>query len=260
VVGTLAQSLGWRAALQVIGLAGLPVALLVVLTVPEGRRPKPSAETREPFTHALAAIARRPALVHLMIGYGLVAICASGETQWSPSFFMRSYGMTMAQVGVWSGLASGVAGVAGLLSGGLLASALVPRDPRWELRIPVITVAISLPLFALMLLSPTAWLAIVMQFFAKYVSAVGGGVALAAVQSFVEPHRRATAVSIILFLSSVLGLGLGPYLIGAISDLLAPSLGQESLRYAMLLTCVVIVWSLVHFVIAERRTLQDRLN
>jgi len=195
-----------------------------------------------------------------MVGYGLHSICSSGVTQWSPSFLIRSYGMSMAQVGAWSGLATGVAGIAGLLTGGLLANWLAPHDVRWELRIPVITVLLSLPFFALMFLSPTAWLSLAMQVFAKYFSAVGGGVALAAVQSFVEPHRRATAVSIILFLSSLLGLGLGPYLIGVISDLLAPSLGQESLRYALLFACVVIAWSVVHFVIAERRTLQDRLN
>jgi len=260
VVGLLAESFGWRGALQIIGLAGVPLALLIILTVPEGLRPKPSAETREPFTKALAAILRRPALLHLMVGYGLHSICTSGVTQWSPSFLIRSYGMSMAQVGAWSGLATGVAGIAGLLTGGLLANWLAPHDVRWELRIPVITVLLSLPFFALMFLSPTAWLSLAMQVFAKYFSAVGGGVALAAVQSFVEPHRRATAVSIILFLSSLLGLGLGPYLIGVISDLLAPSLGQESLRYALLFACVVIAWSVVHFVIAERRTLQDRLN
>jgi predicted MFS family arabinose efflux permease len=260
VVAVLAHQLGWRHALQVIGLAGVPLAILILLTVPEGRRAKPSAETRESARQAISAILKRPAMRHLVIAYALCTICTFGVTQWSPTYLIRSFGMTMTEVGAWSGLTVAVGSISGLLSGGLLATWLAPRDRRWELRLPAITMALCVPLFAIMFLAPTAWLALLMQFLAKYFSGLGGGVALAAVQTFAEPHRRATAVSIMLFLSSLLGLGLGPYMIGAASDLLAPTFGQESLRYALLVACVLIAWSVIHFVLAERRTLQDRVN
>jgi MFS family permease len=181
-------------------------------------------------------------------------------TQWMPTLLIRSFGMTMAQVGAWSGMASAVGGVLGLLTGGLLASWLAPRDPSWELRLPAITYAIYIPLYILMILSPTALAALLLKTIANFVASIGAGLALASVQSFAEPNRRATAVAIALFLSSLLGMGLGPYVIGALSDILAPSLGRESLRYAMLISCAIVVWAVVHFCLATKHSAKDRVN
>jgi MFS family permease len=146
------------------------------------------------------------------------------------------------------------------LTGGVAATWLVRRDPRWELWIPAIALGASTPLFVWMALSPTAWMALVLKGCASYLGAISGGVALAAIQSFAEPHRRATAVSLVIFTSSLLGTGVGPVVIGTLSDLLAPSFGRESLRYALLISCVMLVWSVVHFLLSGRRTLKDRVN
>jgi hypothetical protein len=55
-------------------------------------------------------------------------------------------------------------------------------------------------------------------------------------------------------------MGLGPYVIGALSDILAPSLGRESLRYAMLISCAIVVWAVVHFCLATKHSAKDRVN
>jgi MFS family permease len=260
IVGAIGQTLGWRAALQIVGLAGAPLALLSWLTLREPMRPQAQTPTNEPALQAIGALMRRPAFVHLAVAYALSTICTSSMTQWMPSLLMRSFGMSMAQVGAWSGMASAVGGVLGLLTGGFLATWLAPRDPRWELRLPAITYALYIPLYILMILSPTAVSALLLKTVANFVAAIGGGLAVASVQSFAEPNRRATAVSLVLFLSSMLGMGLGPYLIGALSDILAPSLGRESLRYAMLISCAIVVWSVAHFHLAAKHSTKDRVN
>jgi len=61
------------------------------------------------------------------------------------------------------------------------------------------------------------------------------GPALASIYSVTAPHMRATAGALYIFLMSVFGLGLGPFAVGVLSDLLAPALGVQSLRYALLL-------------------------
>ena len=91
-------------------------------------------------------------------------------------------------------------------------------------------------------------------------SSVSAGVAIAAVQAFVEPHRRATAVSVVIFLNSILGLGLGPYIIGLASDLFAPAFGQESLRYGILVSTVFLPWAVVHYMIASKRSIADSVD
>jgi MFS family permease len=260
LVGVLADRYGWRVSLQAVGLAGAPLALMILLSLREPRRPAPVSETREPALRAMGQLLRRPALVHLIIAYALGAICSYGAAQWTPSFLVRSYAMSLADVGFWCGSSSGLGGILGLLSGGALATWLVPRDRRWEMRIPVIAYAIYVPVSALIFLAPLWWLAILFNFVAFFLSGLGGGVALAAVQSFAEPHRRATAIAIVMFMSSLLGLGLGPFLIGVASDLWAPSLGKESLRYALLTVCLLVAWSTAHFVMAERRMMKDLVD
>src|SRR3546814_19915860 len=51
-----------------------------------------------------------------------------------------------------------------------------------------------------------------------------------------ESHRHATALAIVLFFANLIGLGLGPFLAGVISDYLAHSYGPaESLRWALMI-------------------------
>lgn len=259
-VGMLGERYGWRVSFQVIGMAGLPLALLLALTVRDPRSAQPSRGRRESTRQALTALLGRRAFIHLLLAYALGTVCTAGVMQWLPSFLIRSFGMSMVQVGAWAGLASLISGVAGLLTGGVLVTWLVTRDARWELWLPAITMGVAIPMFLLMIVSPVAWLVILMKMLATFLAAIGSGVALATIQSFAEPHRRATAVSLILFTSALLGQGLGPFLIGTASDLLAPAFGRESLRYALLLSCVMLMWSVVHYMLAARTSDRDRVN
>jgi predicted MFS family arabinose efflux permease len=260
LISHLAETIGWRMSLQIIGLAGVPMSFLIMFTVREPPRPHLTGGGQEPAWAALGALLRRPALVHLMIAYALSAVGTLGVGQWVPAYLMRSFGLTMSDVGIWAGASSLVSGVLGLLTGGLVAGRLVPRDPRWEIGIPGLAFGISTPLYAFAFLAPSPALAVASFTLGSYLSAVGGGVALSAVQTFAEPHRRATAVSLVLFLSALLGQGLGPYLVGLGSDLLEPAFGRESLRYAMLLTSVILAWSAIHYALAVRTMLRDRVT
>jgi MFS family permease len=147
-----------------------------------------------------------------------------------------------------------------MLIGGFLASWLLPRDPRWELWIPAAAFTLCVPIFAAMILSPTAAMVLMLKALVAVLGAIGAGVAIAAVQTFAEPHRRSTAVSLVLFLASLLGAGAGPYLIGALSTALESAMGEESLRYALLVAPVMLVLAVIHYLLASRRALTDRVN
>jgi hypothetical protein len=117
----------------------------------------------------------------------------------------------------------------------------------------------SAPLYLAVFLWPSPFIAITIKVAATFIAASGGGVALSAIQSFAEPHRRATAVSLVLFLSSLLGLGAGPFAVGLISDLLEPRLGGESLRYALAISTGALIWAGGHFAMAARSARQDQI-
>lgn len=261
LTGLLADQLGWRPALYIVGLSGLPLAALILLTLREPPRlgPAVSGPTESART-ALAALLARPALRQLVLALSIGAFATYGLTQWLPAFFIRVHGLTLTQIGLWSGTAAGIGGVLGVMLGGWLGTRLIHRDPRWELWLPAIAYGGSAPLYAAVFLAPSPIVAIVIKVVATFLAASGGGVALSAIQSFAEPHRRATAVSLTLFLSSLLGLGLGPWLVGVASDLMAPAFGRESLRYALLISTAALLWAGLHFMLAARRAVQDRLT
>lgn len=259
LTGILADHFGWRIALMVVGLSGAPLALLILATLREPpRRGHVATATQEPGLVAVAALLKRPALLHLVLALSIGGFGTYGISQWLATFFIRVHGLSLTQIGVWSGVSSGVGGVLGVLAGGVIATRLLARDRRWELWIPAIAYGGSAPLYALVFLSPSPWFAIGVKFFAALLSASGGGVALSAIQSFAEPNRRATAIALVLFLSALLGLGLGPLAVGMMSDAFAPILGKESLRYALLISTAALVWAGLHFWLASRTAERDR--
>ena len=77
-------------------------------------------------------------------------------------------------------------------------------------------------------------------------------------QSLVRPDMRALASAILLFIINLIGLGMGPWFVGMLSDALKPSYGVDSIRYALLGTVVVgAAWSSVHYLLAARTLAED---
>jgi predicted MFS family arabinose efflux permease len=253
LAGVAAQLWGWRAALVIVGLLGLPLALLIFFTVREPARAPAHAEaSAEPMLATLKALLARPPVVHLVLGIAIAAFGSYGMVQWLPAFFIRSHGLSLGEVGLYSGMTGALGGVLGTVFGGWALTRLGRRDVRWELWWPMIVFTLF-PLFMLpSFLAGDLKVVLGFQLVAFFTGASGGGVAMSAMQSYVEPHRRATAIAIILLMSALLGLGLGPVVVGVISDLLAPSLGAESLRYALMAMLCMPLWAAIHFWLAAR--------
>lgn len=260
LAGFLADSLGWRAALWIVGLSGLPLAMLILFTMREPPRAAHGVISSEPGWRAVQALLRRRSLRHLVLALSIGGFATYGLGQWIPAFFVRSHGLSLTQVGLWSGLTSGAGGIIGVLLGGWFAVRLIRRDERWELWFPAAGYAASIPFYLLTFLASSPWMALTAKFFAVFVASSAGGVALSALQSFAEPSRRATSVALVLFLSSFIGLGLGPLVIGVASEALAPTLGVSSLRYSLLFASCVFGWSAIHFLIAALSSNHDRVR
>ena len=260
LIGILGEQLGWRTALQIVGAMGIPLALLVYFTLPEPARPVLPRESKDSALQNIGALLRRRAYVHLVLAFSIAHVGTQGFSVWSPAFLMRSFGMRMGEVGAWLGGITAAFAITGTLLGGYLTSRLLSRDARWELWLPMSMTALCVPVFAAMAFSPTAGVALGLKALNTLFGGMGTGVAIAAVQSFAEPRQRATAVAITLLVSALLGTGAGPYVIGAASTALEPTFGTESLRYALLATPVMLVWAVIHYALAARDALRDRVN
>ena len=79
----------------------------------------------------------------------------------------------------------------------------------------------------------------------------------ALMQRLVPDDMRATVLAMVMLLANLIGMGIGPQVVGALSDLLRPSAGADSLRYAMLTLSFVVIWAGYHFWSAAQTVAED---
>ncbi len=255
--GWVVQNIGWREAFFIVGLPGLLLALVVRFTVVEP--PRGHSEGREavgerpPLFRILRFLWRRSSFAHMTIAAGLSSYVGYSVISFLPSFLDRSFGMPEDLIGLYLGLIIGIIGGAGFFLGGYIADHLGRTDHRRALRFIGLTVFLTAIPYAVMFLSGSWQLALLFFAIPALTANVYLAPVLSQVQGLVSLRMRAMASAVALLIINVIGLGLGPLLTGALSDLLAARFGEESMRYSLLIvTSVVLPWAAWHYVRAGR--------
>lgn len=244
--GYVAEAFGWRTAMMIVGAAGIPVAIvarILLRSFPEEIQP----DVRNSAFKDIGQLLAQKRFRSIVFGISLAAFGSYSVLQWLPAFFIKAHHLSIGTVGLLMGLSTGGGGIVGMLCGGFGSRRIVAKDVRWDLKLPAITYAVSAPLFLAMILAGNTSLAIVLNFAATAVSASGGGIALAALQRFTGDGRRATANALMLMISAIFGVGLGPVFVGYVSDIAAPYLGPDSLRFALGLSSLAFVFAALNF-------------
>jgi MFS family permease len=189
---------------------------------------------------------------------GLNAFAGYGTVNWIASFFIRSHEMSTGELGTWLALSTGLFGAIGVLLGGMLGDKLGKKDKRWYQWIPGIATLLCVPAMLVAFLTDNQYVALMLIFIPGTLQNVYLGNSIATTHALVGLRWRATASAILFLVINIIGLGLGPFGIGYLSDMLAPSMGVESLRYAMLILLPTVnVWSAIHFYLASRTLRED---
>jgi MFS family permease len=260
--GYLNQYLGWRTAFIVLGLPGVVFSILFYITVKEPRRGAMDSETGNPvmtpaFRQVLMLLYRRKTFVYLALATGLHVFCIYGLVNWSSSFLSRLHGMKTADIGVVLGLIFGFGGVIGTFAGGFLTDRFGRLDKQWYLKIPAIAIILSILFVAGALFLKSTNASIACLGMSVLLHSMYLGPSIAVVHSLVPATMRALASAILFLVLNLLGLGLGPLVIGIISDSLAPRLGQESLRWAMSIILIISAVSASLFFVAAGKLNND---
>ena len=95
---------------------------------------------------------------------------------------------------------------------------------------------------------------------ATLIASSGIGPGLASIHTLTEPHMRATAIALGMFVTSVVGQSGGPFLIGVLSDVWEATFGADSLRFALILSLSSMVWSAAHFRQGSKTLLKEAVN
>lgn len=262
--GWLNEIFGWRVAFMVVGIPGILIALLVRFTLREPIRGlSESRDVSEQTSSSVGDIVRllwsRKTFRHLAFGAALNAFAGYSTASWTASFMIRSHDMTTGELGTWLAGIMGIGGAIGVLLGGFIAEKLAVKDVRWYLWTPTIAGIISVPFMVAVYLANGPYIALTLSIIPGLLSNVYLGNGLAMTHGMVGLRMRAMASAVLFFVLNLIGLGLGPWAVGFLSDSLEPTLGPESLRTAMLyLLPLAMAWSVVHFYMGSR-TLKDDL-
>jgi predicted MFS family arabinose efflux permease len=260
--GWLNEFFGWRVAFLVVGAPGILLAVFVRMTVAEPVRglneQRQANDAPVPFMQVLSLLWSRRSFRHMAIGAGLNAFAGYSTSNWTASFMIRSHDMSTGELGTWLAMTIGLGGAVGVFCGGLLADRLGSRDQRWYMWLPALAGFICVPFMILIYLAPGAYAALLLGVVPGILFNVYLGNTIATTHGLVGLRMRALSSAILFLILNTIGLGLGPWTIGMLSDTLLPTLGQESLRYAMLYVLPAIMfWSACHFYLAARSLRED---
>ena len=176
----------------------------------------------------------RKTFILLALATGAHSFVVYGLGNWLPSLLARIHDMGSGEIGSWLSLGSGGAGALGVWLGGYLTDKYGQQDRRWYLWIPAIAILASLPLSALMLTASHKYLVLCTIPIVKVLWSFYLGPSIAMAHRMVGIRMRAMSSAVLFLVLNFIGLGLGPLIIGTISDHFSPQYGTESLRWAMI--------------------------
>ena len=261
--GWIATNLDWRSAFIIVGLAGLPVALLVKLLIPEPVRggfdtaDGTPSEPAPPFATVAATLAGTPSFWLLSLGAASGSILGYGLIFWLPSFFSRSFGLELIEVSWFYGSIVLVGGMAGTWLGGWIGDRTGPDRPGSYALIPAICFLLAAPTFALGLFASSLTVAWVLFAIGQMLALAWLGPVIAAVQHIVPPNMRATASASFLFINNLIGIGFGIFFLGFMSDRMTSAHGQDALRYSILYGLAFYLLSSLLYFAASARLKRD---
>ena len=237
--GWLVELYGWRNTFIIIGLPALMVAMLVKFTLKEPRlQHSKESHLRAPSLGDTFKILWSQKSFRLILClFSLSYFFTAGVNQWLPTFLIRSHEMTTSEVGNGLALAFGVFATLGLFMGGYFATHYAARKEKLQMQLlAVATVGYGIA-NALAYLAVTKELALLFIAVGAFLLALTNGPVLAAIQSMVGERMRSVAMALVLLFGNLVGYGLGPLVLGAMSDVLSAQFAQDSLKYALLLFC-----------------------
>ncbi|MFK8016495.1 MAG: spinster family MFS transporter [Gammaproteobacteria bacterium] len=258
--GFIASRIDWRYAFFAVGLAGVVLAPIFKLTVPEpvrGQFDEGGRVESSSLGVTLRTLWGKPSFWFMALGASSASMMGYGIFFWLPSFFVRSFDLPLLDASLLFGAILLFGGLAGIWLGGWLGDRFGKRDRRAYALVPAIAFVATIPFFAAAMLSTNLWLTVGLLMIPIALSLTWLGPLVSAVQHIVGPGMRATTSAIYLFINNLLGLGVGTFALGLLSDKLTVRFGDDALRYSILSGTLFYVMAAIFLWFASRWLRQD---
>ena len=252
---------GWRMTFILLGLPGVILGLLAWFTLREPRLKKNAldvpAESHDKdespsLLEVIKALSGNAPFVHLLLVFTFMTFFGSGIGMWVPSFFIRVHSMAATEIGFWMAIIYGLVSAVGVYGGGVLASRYAANNERLQFQVMTVVFVLFSIIMAMTFLTPNKNTALLFLGLGVLPIASIAGPLFASIQGLVDARMRAMAIAVIYLMANLIGLGLGPLAIGAVSDAFLLRFGNESLRYALALFCPGYLIGALHLWLASR--------
>jgi MFS family permease len=261
--GWLSDMYGWRQALIVFGLVGMPIALIVRCTIAEPRRGQLDANlaptTNSNFRDSLRFMWSQASLRHILIGATVLTYWGWGTVWWTPAFLVRSHGMSVGEAGALLGPMHGIGGVTVMLLTAAFMARFCRTDPRRQTWFVALTTMLAtVPSIIAYSTTSTSTAGVMFWLFVPIIYVYIGPTS-GLVQNLVLAGMRAQAFAVVLFLANIANLVIAPELIGVASDYLAARIDdpRQSLRYALIASSLTGFWAAYHYFAAAHYLKRD---
>ena len=254
--GLIAATFDWRVAFIAVGLAGLVFAPIFRIFIREPKRGQYDVKTqtsapRASFFAGLGYIAKKPSFWLLSCGAAFSSMMGYGSFYWIPTFLQRSYGFDVMNAGFYYGAILLIGGIIGVWLGGFLGDKLGANRRAMFALVPAGAWLLAMPCYALGLLSPSREVAFFLFLAPTALGLVWLGPVIAAVQHLAPANMRTMASASFLFINNLIGIGVGTWALGRLSDALSAEFGAEALRYSILFgTGFYVIAALLYLVAA----------
>ncbi len=268
VGGWGADELGWRNTFFLVGLPGIAIAFFVWITLREPPRGMSDLKVNQAASNApaptiretFAFLWRKPAFKHIALAAGLHSFVSYGAATWNPPFLSRVHEMSNTEIGSWLALVA-LTGAVGTFLGGYLADKFSDKtgDRRWYFWLPGISTLLMVPIQIYAYLYGSVEAVIACLIVLASLGAIYLGPSFAMTQALVTLRMRAVASAILLFTLNIIGMGLGPFLVGVWSDMIEPIVGSNaiSLQYALCIAVFGNLWATIHYFLGARHAEHD---
>lgn len=293
-VGLGGRALDWRTIFIIVGLCGVPIAILVMLFIkepPRGYSDPPGVERKKAnFRQTLKELSGKPTFWHVAFGSMLASFVGYGLSSFVPTFLVRTYyadqplNDAVANAALFYGAPLALVAAFGTVMSGAMIQRLTPRFPRAILWVPAVGFAFAAPAFMLAFNTNIGWVIFALLVLGNLGQYLYLGPLYAVGQGVVGPESRATAVAIELFIINLIALGVGPPFVGWLSDVATNwflpegltsamcSAGEglsateadacagargDGLRASMTITMCMFFWGALHFLLAMKSYKKD---
>jgi len=250
------QEYGWREAFFIATVPGLILALLAWLLIaepPRGRHDADAGDQVPSFGAVFNRLVGLPSARQLLAGSTLASMAGFGLNSFMAFLLVRKFGFSLAQAGLFAGLLASLPGAISVVAGGRLADWFGATRPAAYALIPGLCLLVAAPIYMFAITRDEVTPLLVLVFLAALFQYTYLGVTFGVFQNLLHPRMRATGTALLNTLYSLLGQGLGPLLVGWLSDRLAREHGAGGgLAYAMAIVAAMYLWAAMHYLLAGR--------